>query len=302
MIWILDLHNEYQQGMDVRQVAREGYRAIVVKATEGANRYYAPAAFVGWINEARSLGMIAGAYHWMNDDPPAQQVDYFLRRIHGAGGPDGLFCMVDVEDEKRPPSESTVRAWFAEWQQRTGNHPIMLYTGKWWRERNWPGVQLTPYLWLSRYVPGSGYGSELYTKVPASWWTPGFGGWETATLLQFSSRARVAGHLVDVSAFRGTFGELRSLAGAAGSPIHSIYGDDMQSFLRWDKSNAVIYTDGIHGRWIKSERELADIRTLAAEGTLTLGYGGSIRVVGDRNLCGEIIGDLPSEWGPETVY
>jgi len=78
-------------------------------------------------------------------------------------------------------------------------------------------------------------------------------------------------------------------------PAHEM-GDTMQSFIRWTGSNAVIFTDGVQGRWVKSEAEMADIKTLAAEGTLSLGYGGSVRVVGNRDLVGQIIGDRPAEW------
>jgi peptidoglycan hydrolase-like protein with peptidoglycan-binding domain len=60
-------------------------------------------------------------------------------------------------------------------------------------------------------VAGSDLASKLYGKVPASWWKPGYGGWGTATILQFSSKGKVAGRQVDVNAFRGTVEQLRVL-------------------------------------------------------------------------------------------
>lgn len=210
-IWIVDAHPQYQAGLNVEQVAREGYSALIVKATQGATGYTAPNTFDDWIRRARSAGMTPGAYHWITSASAASQVDHFLSRLDAVGGPNGLLCAVDVEDPTNPPSRATVSAWVAEWNRRTGNHPLVLYTGDWWRQRGWPGAQLTPYLWLSHYVSGTGAGSSLYAKVPASWWTPGFGGWGTATILQFSSTALVAGKSVDVSAFRGSLDELRAL-------------------------------------------------------------------------------------------
>jgi hypothetical protein len=70
----------------------------------------------------------------------------------------------------------------------------------------------------------------------------------------------------------------------------------MQSFLRWTGSNAVILTDGRIGVWIKSESDMADILTLWREGTFSLGNEGNVRVVGNRDLCGQLIGDRPAEW------
>jgi hypothetical protein len=225
---IVDAHCTYQAGLSVEQVAREGYGGLIVKATQGAGGgYTAPPAFDDWIRRARGAGMIPGAYHWLTNTGATAQVDHYLSRLDAVGGPEGLLCAVDVEDISPPPPWAVLAAWVAEWDRRTGGHPLLLYTGAWWwSARGWNGASLTPYLWASRYVAGSGYGSQLYQKVPDGWWTPGYGNWSGATLLQFTSSALVAGKAVDVSAFRGSTSELQALTRAGGTPMVDLLDPD----------------------------------------------------------------------------
>jgi hypothetical protein len=219
MLFVADAHTTYQAGLNVEQVAREGYSALVVKATEGAAGYTAPGAFDDWVRRARAAGMIPGAYHWLTSANAGQQLDHFLGRI---GSPAGLICAVDVEqDSGAIPAFATLAAFVAGWQQRTGGHPLVLYSSNWWWSKHQMpvGAGLTPYLWDSRYVTGSGYGSVLLGKVPASWWTPKYGGWPRATLLQYSSSALIDGRKMDTSAFEGDMGDLARLAGLEGGPM-----------------------------------------------------------------------------------
>jgi GH25 family lysozyme M1 (1,4-beta-N-acetylmuramidase) len=216
VLYVVDAHTTYQAGLDVRQVAREGYAALIVKATEGVTGFRAPAVFDGWHASARSAGMIPGAYHWLTGADGAQQADRFLTRIGGTPAlRRGMLCAVDVEQNgANAPTLAGLRAFVGRWRGQTGGHPLMIYSGNWWWSvRGWSVAELTPYLWDSRYVTGAGYGSALYGKVPASWWIPRYGGWPRTTLLQFTSSARVAGKTVDVSAFDGDRSKLAALAG-----------------------------------------------------------------------------------------
>jgi GH25 family lysozyme M1 (1,4-beta-N-acetylmuramidase) len=240
VIFGIDAHNKYQNGLSIAQVAREGYSGLIVKATQGATGYTAPGAFDTWIRRAREAGIVPGAYHWLTSAPASAQLDHYLRRLDTVGGPQGMLCAVDVEDTSSPLSYATVRDFVHGFAGRTGGHPLLLYTGAWWwKPRGWNGASLTPYLWASRYVSGSGYGSSLYAKVPASWWTPGYGGWARATLLQYSSSARVAGQTVDVNAFEGTMDDLRRLT----SPS-TTSGDTM------DQNDRLIAETGNPGRTV----------------------------------------------------
>lgn len=206
-VWLVDISN-WQAGIAIEEIAREGFSACVVKATEGTT--YRDPQYDGWIPRIIATGMIPGAYHYLRNSDPVAQARAFHGRVAAHGGPQGWLIQLDNEEDA---TWEVTAGWVAEWNRLTGRHPFLMYTGAWWwRPRGWNGASLTPYLWHSSYVSGEGYASDLYTRVPGSWWTPGYGGWSQATILQFSSSGLVAGRLVDVDAFRGSLDQLRALA------------------------------------------------------------------------------------------
>lgn len=83
-------------------------------------------------------------------------------------------------------------------------------------------------------------------------------------------------------------------APAASTVLPAAIGDDMAALLRWDQSPHVFLTNGVTALWVQDEAELADRQTLHAEGTVPLGNGGKVRVVGRRSLIGVIVGQVPS--------
>lgn len=220
MLWMVDAHPDYQAGLNVPRLATEGYSALVVKATQGITGYGAPARFDTWKRQAQDAGMVFGAYHWLNGSDPIGQVDRFLNRI---GDPEGMLIQFDIEDNASAPSWSIIQRATNRWNERTNHHPVLFYTGAWWWNvagRNWNGAGLTPYLWHSHYVmdgaqPAAGFASSVFQRVPATWWQPGYGGWGSATVLQFTSRGTAGGitNNVDVNAFQGTPEQLRALTG-----------------------------------------------------------------------------------------
>jgi hypothetical protein len=72
--------------------------------------------------------------------------------------------------------------------------------------------------------------------------------------------------------------------------------DDMRSLMRYRDTPQVFLTDGLFARWVTSEAEIGDLRTLSSEGTIRLGYDGKVRVVTRRELVGRIIGRVPAGW------
>lgn len=71
---------------------------------------------------------------------------------------------------------------------------------------------------------------------------------------------------------------------------------DVKSLIRLKNNPHVFLTDGVIARWVQSESEIGDLRTLNNDGTLSLGFSGNIRVVERPELIGYIIGDVPSGW------
>ena len=212
--WLVDI-SHWQGNIDVARIAREGYAACVCKATEGTT--YTDPTFARNTAAAKKARMIPGAYHYLRDGDGAAQARHFHRQVSRQGGPSGWLIQLDCEADGYGPE---MTAWAKEWRRLTNGHPFLIYSGAWWwpRTRGFRGAGLTPHLWASRYVSGTDTGSKLYQRVPDSWWRPGYGGWEQATILQFSSTGKVAGKRIDVNAFRGTRQQLAALTVTPNKP------------------------------------------------------------------------------------
>jgi GH25 family lysozyme M1 (1,4-beta-N-acetylmuramidase) len=201
----------YQGNPDWAQVHASGISFGFSKVTQGTG-YVNPT----WgHNRAGMLaqpaaGFLPGAYHFLEEGNAVAQVAHFLAN---AGDLSGMAVGLDIEPATSRPSVATAHAWVTEFHRRTGNHPVLSYFPAWyWQQLGDPNISFADPIWQSEYVSGSGSPAGLYGRVPSSWWS-GFGGAQVA-LLQFSSSATVPGisGQVDVSAFKGTLGELRALA------------------------------------------------------------------------------------------
>lgn len=211
--WLIDISN-HQGAFDVGQAVAEGYSGVWMKATEGTT--FRDWMFDSFAGQTLAAGAVPGAYHYLRAGSGRAQCDAFYSRIRDHGGPDGWLAACDNESDA---SWQTTVDFFSRWRELSGDHPLVMYSGNWWwSARGWNGAALTPYLWDSRYVDGSGYGSALYEQVPDSWWSSRYGGWGAVTVLQFASSATVAGRSpIDVNAFLGTVDDLRALTRGGGS-------------------------------------------------------------------------------------
>lgn len=248
MLYGVDVHARYQGGLDIPLLARQGYTFLVSKASEGTGippLNGSSAAFklrtLQWMDQARAAGMIPGLYHWIKSGNGAGQARFFHGIVKDAGGPGGMLIQLDCEDNA---TYSDVVAWAEEWQRLTGGHPFLIYTGGWWwRPRGWNGNVLTPYLWESHYLSADVDtipDNPAQYSIPAAWWTPGYGQWPVATILQFTSRgdAGSLGNNIDLNAFRGSLADLQALAPGG------TYGEDDTMFVKINGQDAVYQSRG----------------------------------------------------------
>jgi len=253
MLYGVDVHARYQGGLDIPLLKRQGYSYLVAKASEGTSipplngsSAQFKARTLRWMDETREQAMIPGLYHWIKGGNAAAQARFFHSIVKDAEGPAGMLIQLDCEDNA---TYSDLQVWKAEWQQLANGHPFELYTGKWWwGPRGWNGNLITPYLWDSHYLTADTDtipDNPAQYPIPPSWWTPGYGSWPTATILQFTSRgdAGSLGNNVDLNAFRGTFADLQALAGG-GPPI----GDKTMWFLNVKGQQAIFVSDGQNTR------------------------------------------------------
>jgi lysozyme len=228
MLYGVDVHDGYQAGLNFSLLRQQGYTFAAVKLTQGTG--YQRDLGDDWVRAARSAGLVPGGYHWLTAADGAAQARWFHHKVVESGGPAGMMIQLDCEDDAGP---TQIKAWAAEWLRLSGGHPFLIYSGSWWwapHVGSFRGVDVTPYLWHSHYltadtdtVPDDP--AALAALIPAYWWLPGYGGWYTATILQFTSRgdAGTLGNKVDLNVTHMTREQLLALTRPAGTTT----GDDV---------------------------------------------------------------------------
>ena len=182
---------------------------------------------------AKEAGIpVLGAYHFLYPAsvvPPAQQAQLFVDQI---GDRSGIMTMLDVErDNDNRPKIKAVREFAKAFADLTDGHPLLLYAPAWYWGiiDNPPAADLgalvaSHYVAVDRNAEGHRVKmtpAEAFARARRRYWRASHGGWTHATILQFTSFGKVAGHdgRIDVNAFRGTTQELATLAIPGAAPL-----------------------------------------------------------------------------------
>lgn len=229
-VYIADI-SAYQMGFNIEQAHQDGLGAAVAKVTEGgppggeswdiANKSFARDMY----NRATARGMLFGFYHYLRAGDGATQCDYFLdavNRITGHGV-NGHLVQLDYEHDD---ANFEIALQFANrFRAATGNHPLLVYTARWyWTQARLgsaytQGTRISPYLWSAPNAPGGG---SFYPGVHQGHDSPlwnGYGPWSNLTIMQYTNAGHTGGLLnVDLNCFRGPMSELRKLAGITDPP------------------------------------------------------------------------------------
>jgi len=208
----IDVSNN-NPGVDMAAAAQQGVEFCIAKASQGWAG--GPGGWMDWtwqdvVTRARRAGIIPGGYHWALKGNGAQQAQQFVASLASEGGPAGFLCALDIEATSWTPGldidpalsvdPSTVDEFLAEWDQLAPGHPIFLYGASWYHDgymhagARWPDRPL----WWANY-PG-GYAGPIERTWPAAAYlsmAPGFGGWTSAVIRQFTSSAIAGGVEVD---------------------------------------------------------------------------------------------------------
>lgn len=196
----IDISN-YQAGLDLAEVKREGFEFVFAKVSEGS--YYQDPTWPGFRDAARANGLIVAGYHYVTLDDPAAQARTFVDHLGDRTVP----VMLDFEANSGGISNfwAVVNAINA-----LGLQVALSYIPHWyWQQIGSPDLSQVPGLIASNYVAGSGDASNLYPGDQSGYWA-GYGG-RSVDILQFTDAASVAGQSVDADAFRGTAAELNAL-------------------------------------------------------------------------------------------
>lgn len=205
--------SRYQGKIDWNAVKNDGISFAFIKASQGKS--YRDKTFIGNAQAARAVGVLVGAYHYVDDsaitpEDARKEAANFVSAINSAGGIASfdLPPVMDYESNKSGLSKAALtavgRTFLAEVERLTGVRPIVYtypsFIG------NFSGLSDYP-LWIARYSA---------TQVP-----PGASGWSRWDFWQYSDGSaggtlpsgirKVAGIAgpVDLNEFDGTADELR---------------------------------------------------------------------------------------------
>lgn len=236
-IFGIDVHSEYQRGLNFERARAEGYEFCVIKSTEGPYRDgsgYVPTGFKEFYRRAEAEGFVMGAYHFLVSTPAKAQADHFLRTIDAVGGPEDKILMADFEHHPNPaltPGNDQLEGFVAEVKRRVGDHPLVVYSargfwnggdasgdfGRYGADVAWDAY----YLHMDPVKPRQFYADSERSfgdaGLPWGWGEP-WGGAEP-WFWQFTSAGGVAGMNIDVNAYRGTRRQLLALTGSKGSAL-----------------------------------------------------------------------------------
>lgn len=212
----------YQGGIDMAQVAREGFAFAIPKITEGTS--YTNPFFHEQIDGAFDNGLAVAAYHALHLGNGDAQAAYCVGQLADPSIP----IMLDWEAFGDNPDFTTARDFMAGVAAR-GFRASLLYLPKWYA-RNIGVLDADASGWgaamvASNYVAGNDYASALYPGDDAGVWSDAYCGM-APTFWQFTSSAKVAGFAkVDANAFRGSVEDLgqyfKTHAGSPAAPAPS---------------------------------------------------------------------------------
>lgn len=206
----IDVHPDFQRGLDITQVAREGFGFLSVKVSQGTNNQWEldtptrPGART-WIAQGKKAGLVCLAYHWLVPTNIPAQAQVFAGALKRCGVPG----VIDAEDITKQGdlvlptlTVGMIRQFMAALRALGANVPFLYLPNWYWQRMGKPDLSGLPVLWASSYpTTRSAPASELFELVDPDRWRA-YGG-NPVGVLQFAETAQVAGHTVDANAFPG---------------------------------------------------------------------------------------------------
>ena len=209
--------SEHQDGMSLKQAKREGIDFAILRLCDGT---YRDRTFRSHLADAENAGLLVSTYWYLRAPSEgstiAQQVDVIDQQM---GGRRDLGVWIDVESVSGSRKLLTgADVWAAKRElEKRGYHVPGIYSGAWYWEQmpgGEPSMDGLGYLWVSSYGRNrTGAPRDLYDgdggNAHPGWNYPL--GDRKPDILQYGSNATVAGHIVDINAYRGTRDQLATI-------------------------------------------------------------------------------------------
>lgn len=202
--------SEHQDGMSLKQAKREGIEFAIIRTTDGTHR---DRCYRSHLEDAEGAGMLTAAYHYLRNPSEgtsvAQQVQASLEVMGDKKRP----MWIDVETNAGLHVDH-IRQCKAEFERR-GVRVIGVYSYvPYWEGRvapREPDSHEFGAFWVAAYGTNPrGKPRDIYPGDQHRQWDYPLGNQKPA-LWQFGSNALVAGHSVDINAFRGSRAQLEAL-------------------------------------------------------------------------------------------
>src|SRR6266404_3013407 len=142
---VIDLYHGDKVNVNFSSVKSTGIDAVILKATQGIG--FVDPAFAPRLADARTAGLLVGAYHFMDATSPCEQMANFLSAVGDTGD---ILLVVDFEVyENSQPTASQAAAAVMTVKSVTGRLPV-LYTGRYVLSSPNPMLSQCP-LWIAEY-------------------------------------------------------------------------------------------------------------------------------------------------------
>jgi lysozyme len=116
---VFDISHYENVSQDFVNTAKAGIIAVILKATQGTG--FVDPTFLERVGEARSAGLLVGAYHFLDGSSPAEQAAHFLT----VAVSEGMVDWLALDWEPYPASPASVM------QAATAVASIQAATGRW---------------------------------------------------------------------------------------------------------------------------------------------------------------------------
>lgn len=214
----VDMHPDFQKGLDIDRVAAEGFDFLSVKVSEGLNNQWeltTPIRPGGGelLRRGKAAGLLCLAYHYLQPTDIPGQARLFAAALARCAVPG----VIDAEAVKfvngiAVPTLTIgmIRQFHTELLKLGAPIPFLYHPRWYWQKIGKPDLTGLPMLWASSYPSGDQFpASVLFQAVGPERWNS-YGALPVG-ILQFAETGLVAGRVVDVNAFLGTRDALASL-------------------------------------------------------------------------------------------
>lgn len=223
--------SEHQNGMSLKRAASEGISFAIIRTTDGT---YKDGCYRSHLEDAESAGLVTAAYHYLRNPSEgttvAQQVQASLEVMGDKRRP----VWIDVETTaglhvdhirqcKREFEKHGVRvigcySYVPYWEGHVAPHE--------------PDSHEFGAFWVAAYGQNPhGKPRDIYPGDQHRQWNHPLGN-QKPVMWQYGSNAQVAGHSVDINAYRGTKAQLRALFSGKPAPDEEPTEEEMNKLYK----------------------------------------------------------------------